>query len=344
MRTKFLHIFFIITCLPFSTGLAIEVGDKAPPLRAETWINGAAVDPAQPDGKTLYIVESWATWCPQCQQAIPLLNKLHDQLAQSNVVVIGMTYEPEAMVRSYAERMGMKFRIALDPSRQVIGSYMGNNNGIPLVFVIGTNGLVLWKGHPLGGLAGAVKKIQNGSFNPEDAVKQEKIEGQLQKLLGSRDYERALRLVDDLIAIDDQMANYYQLKISLLAETGKPDQIKPVYRAMLSAFSDSAEDLNALAWQASTAPLEIRDLPTACEATHKAVELSGRKDYTILNTLARVNYALGLLESAIDVQQEALGLCRDDGQRKAFEETLNYYKNALELSRKEMNKANKEEK
>ena len=91
--------------------------------------------------------------------------------------------------------------------------------------------------------------------------------------------------------------------------------------------------LNALAWQACTSPLEIRDLATAREAIDKAVELLGRKEAAILNTLARVDYALGLLESAIAVQAEAVSLSQDDEEKKAFQETLAYYKNALALSR-----------
>ena len=105
---------------------------------------------------------------------------------------------------------------------------------------------------------------------------------------------------------------------------------------MLSAFSDSADDLNVLAWQTCTAPLELRDLTIARDAVHKAVELSNRKDASILNTLARVQYALGLLDSAITAQKEALELGRDAQEKAAFEGTLKYYQTALELRRQEM--------
>ena len=335
MNSRILTILTLL-CLPLADVSALEVGDKAPALKIDTWISGPACDPSKPDGKTIYIVEFWATWCPPCKQTIPFLNRLYDRLRETNVVLVSVTYEDEALVRSFVQRMDMKYRVAIDPSRQSTASYMGENRGIPYAFVVDKDGIVLWKGHPLAGLDRVIDQVLAGSFDPKMAARKEKIEEQLQKTLASRDYEKALALTDELIAIDDKVIDYYQLKISLLTETGKSQGIKPIYKIMLSVFSDSAEDLNALAWQACTVPLELRDLTVAQDAIHKAVGLSNRKDASILNTLARLQYALGLLDSAITAQKEALGLSRDAQEKEAFEETLRYYQTAIELRREEM--------
>ena len=58
---------FRLIALPLSTLLAAasfgaQLGDPAPALDIKEWIKGGPVDLAAGKGKTVHVVEFWATW------------------------------------------------------------------------------------------------------------------------------------------------------------------------------------------------------------------------------------------------------------------------------------------
>src|SRR5689334_14465342 len=54
--------------------VGLAVGDRAPAIGADAWLNGPAV-PRFRRGN-VYLVDFWATWCFPCRQSIPQLNQL----------------------------------------------------------------------------------------------------------------------------------------------------------------------------------------------------------------------------------------------------------------------------
>jgi len=59
--------------------MALDVGDKAPPLSIIKWVKGKPVSFPKDFGKKLYLVEFWATWCPPCKVSVPLLSRLQNK-------------------------------------------------------------------------------------------------------------------------------------------------------------------------------------------------------------------------------------------------------------------------
>ena len=149
MKSSIAIILFTLTLTVTCQGL--EPGDKAPDLTGDVWINGNAVNPAKPDGKTTYVIEFWATWCPPCKRSIPQLNKLFEQYKDKHVVIVGVTSEAEETVRPFIEKMDMKYLVAIDTNRTFSETYMDGVPGIPHAFIIDTNGMVVWSGHPADG-------------------------------------------------------------------------------------------------------------------------------------------------------------------------------------------------
>jgi peroxiredoxin len=318
----------VLVLVSSPTGYALTIGDKAPPVKASTWYNGDAVNPAEPDGKTIYVVEFWATWCPPCKASIPHLNELQQQLKDKNVVILGISDEPETKVEPFIKKMKMEYLAASDPKRETHDAYLEGVPGIPHAFVVGTNGIVLWSGHPLDGLSEALEGIVAGTFDPAAEQHRQTARKELETVLRAGDVEKAMAKVDELIAREKDI-QYYQVKLSLLAETGDRDGVDKLYGEMLSVFTDSAEDLNVLAWATATAPFDYRDLDVAWKAVSRAAELSKREEPAIPDTLARVQYSLGMLTEAIATQAEAVEKSGDDEQKKDLEGTLEYYKKAL---------------
>lgn len=331
----------LLTLTLSATCQGIDLGDKAPDLTADTWINGSAINPAKPDGKTVYVVEFWATWCPPCKRSIPELNSLSEQYKDRNVVVIGVTSEAEETVRPFVEKMAMKYIVAIDTNRLFSETYMDGVQGIPHAFIVDTNGIVVWSGHPSAGLADSLTEVLAGTYNMETAQASQGENDELQKLLMAGDFDKALDTLDKLLAKDRRNAEYYDLKIGLLAQAGKLEKAKSLYREMFEVFADSAEDLNTLSWMAATSPFEMCDLEIAWKAAMRATELSKRDNSAILDTLARVYYAVGLLDLAVKTQNEAIEKSTGDEDEESLRGTLDYYTSAAAL-RDQIEKAEKE--
>ena len=110
---------------------AADIGENAPSLKGvKQWINGDAVEPASGDGKTIYVVEFWATWCGPCRVTIPHLNKLQEQLKDRNVVIVGVTTEDENTVRPFVNELKMGYLVALDTDKTTEQTWMKDVEGI----------------------------------------------------------------------------------------------------------------------------------------------------------------------------------------------------------------------
>jgi thiol-disulfide isomerase/thioredoxin len=145
-----------------------RLGDPAAPLSIQEWIQGGPIDVK--DGKAVYVVEFWATWCGPCRVSIPHLSALQKKLKDKGVVVVGISDESPATVKPFVQKMGatMDYAVASDKSAETAAAYMGayGQNSIPTAFVVGKDGQVLWVGHPMGGLDRALDNILAGKQTP----------------------------------------------------------------------------------------------------------------------------------------------------------------------------------
>lgn len=143
-----------------------RLGDRAARLAIKDWVKGKPADVR--DGKAVYVVEFWATWCGPCRVSIPHLTGLQKQWKDQGVVVIGVSDEPAATVRPFVEKMAgnMDYTVACDDNRITYSGYMDayGFNGIPTAFIVGRDGRVLWHGHPMAGLDTALEQAVAGKL------------------------------------------------------------------------------------------------------------------------------------------------------------------------------------
>ena len=119
-------------------------GKQPKEINAKGWINTEGLTLEKLKGKVV-VVEFWATWCPPCRASIPHLVSLRDKLDKSKVEIIGLTDEPKEKVDGFAKDMKMNYSVGY-------GSTSGGDygvRGIPHAFIIGTDGLIAWDGHPM---------------------------------------------------------------------------------------------------------------------------------------------------------------------------------------------------
>jgi thiol-disulfide isomerase/thioredoxin len=144
-----------------SASWAAKLGDPAAPLAIKEWVKGNPVDVK--DGKNIYVVEFWATWCPPCRRSIPHLTEIQKKFKDKGVVVVGVSDEAPATVKPFVQKMAgqMDYTVAIDDGRKSNRGYMlaYGQNGIPHSFIVGKDGKVVWEGHPMDGLDEALARL-----------------------------------------------------------------------------------------------------------------------------------------------------------------------------------------
>ncbi len=66
------------------------IGNAAPPIYAETWLNSYPIEPSQLNGSVV-LIAFWAPWSNHCRQAIPRLVELYGKYKDKGLVIIGLT-------------------------------------------------------------------------------------------------------------------------------------------------------------------------------------------------------------------------------------------------------------
>ena len=100
-----------------------------------TTLEGAAFNSGVLSGKVL-VVNFWATWCVPCIQEIPSFNKLHNQLKDKGVAVLGISMDDEdaaAKVKAFLVKHPMEYTVALG-SDKLTEQFQLNNYPVTLVF------------------------------------------------------------------------------------------------------------------------------------------------------------------------------------------------------------------
>ena len=107
-----------------------------------TTLDGAPVDTAALEGKVV-VLDFWATYCVPCLQEIPTFNRLHEQLADRGVVVLGVSMDVDGgapLVKSFLKQHPMKYRVALGSEKM---TDLFHVNQLPTTVVFDRHGKTL---------------------------------------------------------------------------------------------------------------------------------------------------------------------------------------------------------
>lgn len=138
--------------------LGIEVGSSAPAAKVNT-LDGKEIDLSQYIGKSVVIMEFWATWCPNCKELEPrLLEVLKKYDKQVKFVGVAVSVNQNAeRVKAYVEKHQLPGDHVFDTRGNATGAY--DVPATSYVVVINKAGKVVYTG--LGGkqnLEAAIKR------------------------------------------------------------------------------------------------------------------------------------------------------------------------------------------
>ncbi|MEW6251070.1 MAG: redoxin family protein [Planctomycetota bacterium] len=308
------------------SGLAVELGDQAPPLKIEKWIKGKPVDLKAGQGKNIYVVEFWATWCGPCRVSIPHLTKVQADYRDKGVVVVGVSVDSDkgrrktrGDVPEFVTDMGekMDYTVALDTEDgATAAAYMGEFKiqGIPAAFIIDKSGKLVWVGHPTEGLDSALDEIIAGTYDLKAAKKADK-----ERRAEAEKQERA----------QEALQNYFELA----SQEEKPEDLAKAGKSAYAAIKDDPMLLNTLAWEILTnEEVKHRDLKFALHVAQRANELTDGENPAIVDTLARALWDTGQKKKAVELQRKAVKLAEEQNEAMADElkTVLRKYETELE--------------
>lgn len=116
-----------------------HVGESAPALVVPQ-VGGGTIDLAVLRGKPVWI-NFMATWCPSCQDELPLMNGFAARYADKGLVVIAIDVrEEEGAVAAFARRLNVSFPMGLDVDGRV--STRWGAIALPIHFWIDAEGIV----------------------------------------------------------------------------------------------------------------------------------------------------------------------------------------------------------
>lgn len=277
----------VLSALVVPSAWSARLGDPAVPVNVKAWLKGGPVDVR--DGKRIYIVEFWATWCPPCRTSIPLLTELQRKY-KDKLVIVGLSNEELEVVKPFVQQMGtnMDYVVAVDadgaPSNLGYMEAYGQT-GIPQAFIVGRDGKVLWVGSPLLGLEQAVEQVLAGTYDLAAARKQ--------------DEPRAA-----------------QQEFQQFMAKGDP-RTREAGRKLLADIGANPQALCNFAFGIITASTN-RDFVLADEALDRATKIVGDKNDAVLAFRGLTRFESGKHEEGFSLVRQAVDLASNERNRSTF--------------------------
>lgn len=127
-------------------GLALAAPTEAGPRRAPHFavrdLDGKTFKLKEVRGHPV-VVDFWATWCRPCRASMPHLDAVQERYREHGLIVLGISLDEldPGVVRRYAHRLGVRFRLAM-ANDEVLDLY-GPIRYVPTTYFIDRNGWVV---------------------------------------------------------------------------------------------------------------------------------------------------------------------------------------------------------
>ena len=142
-----------LACLALATGAQARPGNEArpaggsnrvevgqpPPALTLTRISGTEEVTLEGLAGHVVVLDFWATWCGPCRAVAPYLDAMYRRQRARGLSVVGLSPEPDALIREFLATRPVDYTIARDVG-QTVRTY--GVRGIPTIVVLDRAGQV----------------------------------------------------------------------------------------------------------------------------------------------------------------------------------------------------------
>jgi cytochrome c biogenesis protein CcmG/thiol:disulfide interchange protein DsbE len=123
-------------------------------------VDGSMVSMSDYRGKVV-LVDFWATWCPPCQEMIPVLSKLNKRYSDKGLVILGVSLDRDGLevLGSFVHENMIPYKVIMGDTK--IGNAFGGVSTIPTLYIVDRDGRLVRKltgYHSFGQLEEQVKR------------------------------------------------------------------------------------------------------------------------------------------------------------------------------------------
>jgi len=309
----------------------LSVGDAAPAIQADKWLQGDEVKKFEKD--RVYVVEFWATWCGPCIVMMPHMSDLQQQYKKDVTFVGFSSKDPgntEEKVVAFVKKRGpkLKYTFAYEDGRATNEAWMkaAGRNGIPCSFVVDRAGKIAFIGHPMY-LDTVLPKVVSGKWDAKaDGERVAEIEKEVSavfKAMSGKDSEAALDALATFEKNHKELSGipyftYPRLNHMLLAKkTAEAKKHAETVVKKATAQEDPLALRTVSMVMRSPAAKDNKDLlALSLSAAEALLKTSGDKDASALLNLAETHFARGEKDKAKEAGQKALDAAENPNAKR----------------------------
>jgi len=290
----------------------LSLGDAAPGLDIEQWLNGSEV--TIEDGRT-YVVLFFSIEGNDSVRAISILHKLGGAMAGEPFRIIGVTEADAKAVEQFALRHGggASFPFAVDRRGSTKRNWYNaaSLEIMPAAFIVDKRGRIQYMGDPLDDeFLEVLELVLTKRYDANLYEQAEPVFQAIKRSREMRNWRQCLRYLDDLIKTDKyafapQVLEKFEV---LLVDMNEPER---AYEYVGQVMNEYADDPELMLWLAEKIvddpriPDEHRNLDVALALVQQAQPQLAQNEPDRFAAEAKVRFHRGEYQQAVRLQRKA---------------------------------------
>ena len=156
-REKYILVFVLLVLVVWwqfrslgSSGMAANLLHQSAPVFVTETSSGERFDLNNILGKKFLLINFWATWCPPCQEEMPLLNRLQADAGLERLEILALMEDDatsaqafQDLLTNFRKKIPVAITVLIDPDSKVANQY--GTFRLPESYLVDKSGKVVEK-------------------------------------------------------------------------------------------------------------------------------------------------------------------------------------------------------